>query len=189
MQRRLITFFMAMSLLLSAAVCVLWARSYWVTDAAGFTRQMPAPASRIVWSTRGFLTYQQLTHPAGSKAVYHAPGWVYERGPAQAPNDLGGNSRRFLGVAYADNTSIRGPLAGTRQVAVQAPYWILLPATGALPIARLLLSGRRRRAARAAAGLCVICGYDLRATPGRCPECGAVQGDRYSAHLQQRVGR
>jgi len=40
-----------------------------------------------------------------------------------------------------------------------------------LPVS-LVLS--RRFYAKPKVGFCSGCGYDLRETPGRCPECGAV---------------
>ena len=40
--------------------------------------------------------------------------------------------------------------------------------------AAVLLFRYRRRLLGARRGLCANCGYDLRATPHRCPECGAV---------------
>ena len=51
-------------------------------------------------------------------------------------------------------------------------YWILAIAAAMTPCFWLVRFHRRQL--RIAAGRCLICGYDLRATHGRCPECGTV---------------
>jgi len=55
---------------------------------------------------------------------------------------------------------------------VQFRPWVPIIPTMIVPLIWLRRSLARRRAWRA--GRCTQCGYDLRATPGRCPECGAV---------------
>jgi hypothetical protein len=59
--------------------------------------------------------------------------------------------------------------------AVGIAHW-LLAALLAAPPSLFAYSGvaSMRRKRRRARGLCPACGYDLRATPGRCPECGRV---------------
>ncbi len=54
------------------------------------------------------------------------------------------------------------------------PLWLPIVLIAAFPASQLLNLSSRRRRLRVAAGQCVSCGYDLRATPQRCPECGAV---------------
>ena len=74
---------------------------------------------------------------------------------------------------------------------VTIPVWpfTLLTLIPALRFAKIKYHERitRRRIRR---GGCTVCGYDLRATPGRCPECGTVpdtvggvQADSFSGRL------
>jgi hypothetical protein len=60
--------------------------------------------------------------------------------------------------------------AGANGVA-RAPFWFLLVIFGSPWFVRRVV---RRRLVRQRVGLCASCGYDLRATPDRCPECGTV---------------
>jgi hypothetical protein len=51
-----------------------------------------------------------------------------------------------------------------------APWWLLFLFTIALPLWGSAAAVRRKR--RSGRHACVQCGYDLRASSGRCPECG-----------------
>jgi hypothetical protein len=55
---------------------------------------------------------------------------------------------------------------------VSAPHWAMLLALVAAPLAAVGTRLRRRR--RRSRGLCPACGYDVRASRDRCPECGAL---------------
>jgi hypothetical protein len=72
--------------------------------------------------------------------------------------------------AYATLDQVR---PSARVTYVQAPFWAVVTLAAVLPgawVARQVQFGRRRRRARE--GCCLGCGYDLRQTPQRCPECG-----------------
>ncbi len=58
---------------------------------------------------------------------------------------------------------------------ITVPGWFLFCCFAVYPFAQVVCLRRHlRMVRRRERGLCVSCGYDLRVTPGRCPECGAV---------------
>jgi hypothetical protein len=62
---------------------------------------------------------------------------------------------------------------------VFVPHWMVCSATlaGSLGIIVFRRRSRRRAARRLGWRLCMDCGYDLRVTPDRCPECGLAVSD------------
>jgi hypothetical protein len=115
--------------------------------------------------------------------------FVEEWGPsyaldAQPGFDLQSNSVPGPPVPAPHSFSFEEDLVSTaRHRMLLVPYWFVLSATVILPMCWLLASSLRgsRLQSRRKRGLCLACGYDLRATPGRCPECGAVPSPVKSA--------
>ena len=58
-----------------------------------------------------------------------------------------------------------------RSYALLLPHWFLILLLGCVVSFWGCINRRWRKRQRS--GLCVNCGYDIRATPQRCPECGA----------------
>jgi hypothetical protein len=116
---------------------------------------------------------------------------VYERGAAFTTDQWFASARRdptlnvwgvfALGLGYgqAKELYFAPPLKrGAMGHVFVLPFWLFV---GLLLIAPVRNAIRWRRGDQAqrwrAAGRCFNCGYDLRATPDRCPECGAASSD------------
>jgi hypothetical protein len=111
------------------------------------------------------------------------PVWLKERGLIRPRPELAG----FTWDAW-DGFPIGSALAGSEWVLetrgwrlVRVPYWFLAVAGALWPgiwvvgrVRRIVAAERLRRARER--GVCPGCGYDLRASGERCPECGRDVG-------------
>jgi len=156
-----------LSLLLFIATSVLWIRSYQTRDNWGHD-----PTRQTVWTlTNGELIAVRIWLPpdspsAGTRTSRIAPfperlhGW-----------DLPGLSskERWLWLDPSRPNGIEFRIQRT----ITLQLWLITAITSVLPLIWLVRAVRTR--SRTRPGCCKHCGYDLRATPARCPECGKQQ--------------
>ena len=152
MRRYITAILTAVSLLLCVAACVAWARS--LLGETVLVGSIPGAFAVGSWqSSREFLN--QVFGATSNSAVMNAL------------SHSGDVERRVLGFVYASGT-----ISGAPFWIVAVPYWLIVPVTAILPVRWWLI--RRRQRARGVTGRCLGCGYDLRGSPERCPECGAA---------------
>lgn len=170
MRRRLLTIASALSMLLCVAMVVLWVQSYlsylaigywFVNGSDGHDHGYFLGSSR----SRLLLVADHPTSPAlapPSRFYFirkdvdsYSPPWLWDSSP-----------RRISCAGFSYEVRLTKNYPGS---AIFVPYWFLLVLLLSPVWVRLKRALKRR-----APGICVCCGYDLRATPDRCPECGAV---------------
>jgi hypothetical protein len=80
-----------------------------------------------------------------------------------------------LAIGQAQHPQERGPFFSAASV-LTVPYGAIAAVAMTVPIIEfaLYVYRSRRAADRTHRGLCAMCGYDLRGSAGRCPECGAA---------------
>lgn len=174
MRGRLLNLLTFLSLLLCMAVVVLWVRSHFIGEWLG-KRYLTRTANRIaatdwrMWTGRGSVELSIRRFHWGELADWPSdprgewrlvrdkpPADVAAAGPLPSPlNQIG------FGVRWETTHE------GMFDRAVAMPLWLVSVLLGACPIIWLY---RRLRGHRE--GHCQRCGYDLRGSPGRCPECG-----------------
>ena len=183
MRGRIFNLASAVSLFLCLTMAVVWVRSYWCADVLYWSRLLRVPsaperqsfeATESNWGHLEFVhTWREQTPSlehvepqvgAGRRSFIATPG----HGSA---NRMGWLWCGFGG--WSQSSTIYGR-AGQRMtqgsIGFCVPHWLVILLL-ALPAAhRVQLHSRRRRTALSCK--CRLCGYDLRASPQRCPECG-----------------
>ncbi|MDB5323921.1 MAG: hypothetical protein JWN40_5552 [Phycisphaerales bacterium] len=161
------------SLLLCVAAAGFWVRSYMAWESL-FWEDFPRSVGLV--TSRGALMARvddNLGHfgPFPSGPAH----WSYRALPTY---DLRATT---TAVIYLRQTVVPGVdvgrayMGGTNVRVIIVPLWSVVLLTALLPLSAdvSILRGRARRR-RLLAGCCPLCGYDCRATPGRCSECGRV---------------
>jgi hypothetical protein len=145
---------------LSALLCLGSAGLWLVTLAADPLSAWNLPAGPLGIRSAGGEV--ELAWWAGDRWM---SSWVFPL-PNRIPKLADGCPWRWFGFG----AGAPGPFDNRYRVVV--PHWFIVLTTALLPVRWTVVRSRARRAFRNCR--CGRCGYDLRATPDRCPECGTL---------------
>src|SRR5687768_12185993 len=155
-----------LSLLFCVASAVLWVRGYWRSDGFGWARPQPPGGQWTFFlnaaSGGGGFWMNVGTQGPRKQDASTPEGWYW--------NVLGQPPRPYRAISVTNRWGFGHQIVGGGRVRSRAfvfPAWWPTALFAVLPLCRLALAIRRRR--RIVEGHCKSCGYDLRATPGRCP--------------------
>lgn len=175
------------SLLLAFAAAMAWGLSYWASP-----KIHTLIGGRTGWqvfytSVDGSLNLNvrnNYSDPINAPTPSNSPDRKPSDDAAYAAwlNQLPpGITFQFMGLQFRRSNTFLGVTNSPRYLSMfgtiswlTLPYWQIVVLFSILPAIYLLRFKERRRADRIRRGLCGECGYDLRASPDRCPECGAV---------------
>ena len=187
MRRRLFNIAVVVSLLLFVAGAVVWLQSYWVIhNVSGYTAAKNGAAfdwtsvsANLGW---GGITFRRTRTVNDTTEMRTTSGMSYDSHPVEAgwekPRVGTGTFRNWLGFGIWHGKGMTGsgpkpPTVFNQDFTfVHVPMCVPLLLTMAFPLIALKRHRRQRRRLRL--GLCQTCGYDLQATPQRCPECGTT---------------
>ena len=162
--------------LLALVTLIGWARSHLIGDWIDYYDE---PAGFSLWSNGGLIVMswgelwsRDYPPPPGWRGSF----WPFERETDTMEVDIAGLvGGTTLGFGYAAHARDLPTLRWDGRTVV-FPWWAvtLVPTIGFVALAAPPAVRAVRRRRRHGDGQCPACGYDLRATPGRCPECGRV---------------
>jgi hypothetical protein len=172
-----------LSLLLSMATLALWIASGWIYLSVNHVAVDQANPTWLITEFAASSGYGELRF-ARVRTWYHTPtarlalgqisdpgGWHFRQ--HKVDDDLIDRPRAFLRnlkFRYLTDTRAMPMYGRDEDMSLYVPYWFPFLVGAFLPGLRLWRRSRRPLGARR--NLCPACGYDLRATPDRCPECG-----------------
>jgi hypothetical protein len=162
-------------LLLSIATAAMWLRSQWYCDSIDISaNDGVSKCLAFGIADGGNQLHLQFENQSLIEPIASSRRWKFDRPMFDTVGPfLGfGHAQPFVGLSGYGFQIGKDPENFATTYILTVPFWFAVMATMALPV---IWGGKRLRAkAKMPAGHCSKCGYDLRATPERCPECGMV---------------